>query len=222
LQAGTTYPADFLRGSREFGTVTTGKRADLILVEGNPLQDVGRAAHPSGVMVRGKWLPASQLARMLEDVPGEYAKELEAAKKEFQHDPVKTLQSVKTNDPFDDLSNKVVQDVVIEKGIVKFKELYSQMKTRQPDSALVGEDYINNLGYSLVAQHRMKEAIDVLKLNVEAYPKSANTYDSLAEVYMNNGDKALAIQYYRKALEVDPQYPNAAAAADILKKLEGK
>ncbi|HEV7859152.1 MAG TPA: tetratricopeptide repeat protein [Pyrinomonadaceae bacterium] len=96
------------------------------------------------------------------------------------------------------------------------------MKTRQPDSALVSEDYINNLGYSLMLQHRMKEAIDILKLNTEAHPQSANTYDSLAEAYMNNGDKGLAIQYYRKALEVDPKYPNAEAAAGILKKLEEK
>jgi tetratricopeptide (TPR) repeat protein len=222
LQAGTQYPADFLRGSSEFGTVTTGKRADLILVEGNPLQDVGRAAHPSGVMVRGRWLPAAQLARMLEDVPTDYAKQLQVAKKDFQNDPVKTLQTVKMNDPFDDLSNRVVQDVVIEKGTIKFRELYGQLKTRQPDAALIQEDYINNLGYSLMTQRRMKEAIDILKLNVEAYPQSANTYDSLAEAYMNNGDKELAIQYYRKALEVDPKYPNAEAAAGILKKLEGK
>jgi tetratricopeptide (TPR) repeat protein len=222
LQAGTQYPADFLRGSSEFGTVTKGKRADLILVEGNPLQDVARAAHPSGVMVRGRWLTAAQLARMLEDVPRGYAKELEVAKNSFQNDPVKTLQSVKVNDPFDDLSNKVVQDIVIEKGIGKFKELYAQLKTRQPDADLVREDYVNGLGYSLMSMHRMKEAIEVLKLNVEAHPQSANTYDSLAEAYMNDGDKGLAIQYYRKALEVDPTYPNALAAADILKKLEAK
>jgi cytosine/adenosine deaminase-related metal-dependent hydrolase len=222
LRAGTLYPADFLRGSTEFGTVTTGKRADLILVDGNPLQDVGRAAHPAGVMVRGRWLPAAQLARMLADVPTDYARQLQIAKTNLQRDPVKAVQEMKTNDPFDDFSNKVVQDLIAEKGTASFKELYSQLKEHQPDSNLISEDYINNLGYGLMRSGKIKDSIDILKLNAEAYPQSANTYDSLAEAYMNNGDKALAIQFYRKALEVDPKYANAEGAIEALKKLEGK
>jgi cytochrome c-type biogenesis protein CcmH/NrfG len=62
----------------------------------------------------------------------------------------------------------------------------------------------------------MKEAIGVFKLNVELFPKSGNPYDSLAEAYMENGDKELAIGNYKKSLELDPKNTNAV---DMLKKL---
>ena len=81
------------------------------------------------------------------------------------------------------------------------------------------EEFVNGLGYYLVGQKKMKEAIDVFKLNVAAYPKSGNTYDSLAETYMNTGDKGRAIEFYRMALEIEPNYANAKAAAELLKKL---
>jgi Tfp pilus assembly protein PilF len=53
------------------------------------------------------------------------------------------------------------------------------------------------------------EAIEIFKLSVEAYPESYNTWDSLAEAYMDHGDKELAIQNYKKSLEVDPKNANA-------------
>jgi cytochrome c-type biogenesis protein CcmH/NrfG len=65
----------------------------------------------------------------------------------------------------------------------------------------------------------VKEAIEIFKLNVEAYPQGFNTYDSLGEAYMVNGDKELAIQNYKKSLELNPQNSNATA---MLKKLEEK
>jgi len=56
----------------------------------------------------------------------------------------------------------------------------------------------NSLGKSLrTKQEKVKEAIEVFKLNVEAYPESFNVYDSLGEAYMVNGDKDLAIQTIR-------------------------
>ncbi|MCH7675550.1 hypothetical protein IH879_11450 [candidate division KSB1 bacterium] len=53
----------------------------------------------------------------------------------------------------------------------------------------------------------MPEAIEIFKLNVAANLQSANTYDSLAEAYMVNGETALAIKYYNKALEMIPNDP---------------
>jgi hypothetical protein len=56
LRTATANPADFLGRPGEFGTVTTGARADLVLLDANPLSDVGNAVRPAGVMVRGRWL----------------------------------------------------------------------------------------------------------------------------------------------------------------------
>jgi tetratricopeptide (TPR) repeat protein len=55
----------------------------------------------------------------------------------------------------------------------------------------------------------VKEAIEIFKLNVEAYPESGNVYDSLAEAYMNDGNEELAIKFYLESLEKDPSNDNA-------------
>jgi cytosine/adenosine deaminase-related metal-dependent hydrolase len=68
VRAGTSDAAQFLQAEDDFGTVTVGKRADLILCEGSPLDDVRNAARRAGVMLRGRWLPAEGLDSMLEDV----------------------------------------------------------------------------------------------------------------------------------------------------------
>ena len=55
----------------------------------------------------------------------------------------------------------------------------------------------------------MSDAIEIFKLSVEVYPQSYNTWDSLAEAYMKHGDKELAIQNYRKSLELNSENTNA-------------
>lgn len=64
LAAATREPARFL-GTEDFGTVEPGKRADLLLLEANPLEDIGNLTRRAGVMVRGRWLPESELQGML-------------------------------------------------------------------------------------------------------------------------------------------------------------
>jgi cytochrome c-type biogenesis protein CcmH/NrfG len=56
-------------------------------------------------------------------------------------------------------------------------------------------------------------------MNVEAYPQSANTYDSLAEGYMDNGENALAIANYQKSLQLNPKNRNAEV---MLQKLHAR
>lgn len=68
LRAGTASAAEYLHASDEFGSVRPGLRADLILVDGNPLDDVRNAARRSGVMLRGRWMPATELDQALSDV----------------------------------------------------------------------------------------------------------------------------------------------------------
>ena len=68
IRAGTYDAADFLHALDDFGTVAVGRRADLILAEGNPLQDVANINRRVGVMVRGRWLPQSELQTMLEEI----------------------------------------------------------------------------------------------------------------------------------------------------------
>jgi imidazolonepropionase-like amidohydrolase len=64
LRAATVAPATFLRRERDFGTIAAGKRADLLLVRKNALEDLSTLTEPSGVMVRGRWLGPDELGRM--------------------------------------------------------------------------------------------------------------------------------------------------------------
>ena len=61
LRMGTVAPAEFFEAEHEFGRIAAGLAADLVLVAGNPLEDVGAAARPLGVMVRGRWLDRERL-----------------------------------------------------------------------------------------------------------------------------------------------------------------
>ena len=63
----------------------------------------------------------------------------------------------------------------------------------------------------------LDEAIDIFKLNVEAYPRSANVYDSLAEAYLKKGNKELAIKFYSKAVEINPNFASSIEALRQLK-----
>src|SRR5438094_8522008 len=63
---------------------------------------------------------------------------------------------------------------------------------------------------------KVKEAIEIFKLNVEVYPQASNAYDSLGEAYMVHGDKELAIVNYKKSLELDPKNINATAQLALL------
>lgn len=62
------YFAEFMKAPRDFGTVEVGMRADLILLEANPPQAVANLSQRAGVMVRGRWLPESELRKMLEHI----------------------------------------------------------------------------------------------------------------------------------------------------------
>jgi len=80
LRAGTRDAAEFVGQSKELGTVAPGMRADLLLLEADPLLDVANAARRSGVMVRGRWLPQAELERRLEEMVARWS----APKRRFQ------------------------------------------------------------------------------------------------------------------------------------------
>jgi CubicO group peptidase (beta-lactamase class C family) len=105
---------------------------------------------------------------------------------------------------------------IMEKEITSAINQYHDLKTNQANAYDFSEPELNSLGYRLLAMKKVKEAIEVFKLNVEAYPKSSNVYDSLAEAYMVNGDRELSIKNYKRSLELNPQNANAV---EMLKKL---
>jgi hypothetical protein len=66
LRAGTAEAARCLGGEADWGTLGVGKRADMLLLEANPLLDVRHAARRVGLVLAGRWLPEDELQRELE------------------------------------------------------------------------------------------------------------------------------------------------------------
>ncbi len=72
----------------------------------------------------------------------------------------------------------------------------------------IPEYQMNILGYSYLNKKKYKEAVGIFKLNVKAYPKSYNVYDSFGEALMIGGDKKDAITNYKKSIELNPHNVN--------------
>jgi pimeloyl-ACP methyl ester carboxylesterase len=96
-----------------------------------------------------------------------------------------------------------LERAIKDKGVDAAISLYHQMKRRYP-AEFFRETTLNTLGYQQLRAQHVREAITLFKLNVEMYPASFNTYDSLAEAYMVQGDREAAIKNYRKSLALNP------------------
>jgi tetratricopeptide (TPR) repeat protein len=106
----------------------------------------------------------------------------------------------------------LLADTIKSHGIDAAIEQYRVLKSRQFPDVIVNEDSLNDLGYELLAKGHKDGAVEVFALNVQAYPKSPNVYDSLAEAYADAGNEALSLENYRKAYALDPSLPNASKA----------
>ena len=104
----------------------------------------------------------------------------------------------------------ILLQVIAEEGVDSAVGRYRELKSAHGDEYDLGEFELNFLGYGLVERGMIDEAIRIFKLNVEAYPESFNTYDSLGEAYMLKGDRDLAVANLRKSLELNPENTHAA------------
>jgi Amidohydrolase family len=74
LAAATRNPAEFLRVLDAVGTIERGKRADLVLLTANPLDDISNTEKRAGVMVRGRWLPQAECQKLLDEIAVRFEK----------------------------------------------------------------------------------------------------------------------------------------------------
>jgi imidazolonepropionase-like amidohydrolase len=67
LQSATSRPAEFLHATKDFGTVEAGKFADLLLLDANPLENIGNTCKIRAVILHGKLLDRAALDQLLAD-----------------------------------------------------------------------------------------------------------------------------------------------------------
>jgi hypothetical protein len=95
-------------------------------------------------------------------------------------------------------------EVITVHGVAKAVELNQKFNLMNPVSPIIEQAVLNNLGYQYLNQHQITEALQLFEMCTQAYPGSANAWDSYAEAQMHAGNNDLAIKYYRKALEILP------------------
>lgn len=183
LATATLRPAQLFGVEGEIGTVTEGKRADLLLVDADPLTSVGNLTEIAGVFRAGRWLPAAELEARLAALEAGYA-------------PLRRQV-------------REIEDRLARGGAAAAVAALEAIEAPEPELAGYVETAVNAEGYRLLGAGEVEAALEAFRLNVETFPGSANTYDSLAEAYLEAGERARAVALYRRALEVDPAYDHA-------------
>jgi Predicted membrane protein (DUF2306) len=104
---------------------------------------------------------------------------------------------------------KTMSATIASGGVEQAIREYQELKVPQRAGYNFDEGELDSLGYELLHAKRVKDAVRIFQLNVQAYPQSSNVYDSLGEAYMHAGDKSPAIVNYKKSLELNPKNHNA-------------
>ena len=85
-------------------------------------------------------------------------------------------------------------------GVNKAKQIFAEARKRDPKAQPFSEFIANFLGYERMQAGDTKGAVELMKLNAEAYPDAPNVYDSLGDAYLADGQKELARENAKKAL----------------------
>ena len=89
-------------------------------------------------------------------------------------------------------------------GAAKAAASFHEARKRDPNAVVFPESPMNLLGYDKLQAGDTQDAIELFKLNTEAYPKSANAQDSLSDGYEAAGQNDLALAAEQKCLELLP------------------
>jgi tetratricopeptide (TPR) repeat protein len=102
------------------------------------------------------------------------------------------------------------------RGFDHASEIYAAMQKDNPDFKL-DKTTLTAWGDDLISENALPEAVSLLKFEVQIYPDTSSGHASLAEAYIKSGQKQLAIDNYKKALEINPENNDAK---EKLKELE--
>jgi predicted negative regulator of RcsB-dependent stress response len=116
--------------------------------------------------------------------------------------------------------NKTFNTLRIKAALMKEKGSTAEADALMKEAMTVAtEADLNVYGYQLLGQGDNDKAIQILTLNTERFPKSANTWDSLGEAYAIKGDNKNAIKNFKKALSMNPPANVKANSEKYLKQL---
>lgn len=187
LRCATLVPARFLGLADGSGTIRAGARADLVLLEGDPLADIAATRRSAGVVLRGRWLARETLDATLAGI---------ARRNEGLGARMQAIEAALDAE--------------------SWNEAAALRATGERDARLDDwfESRLNDEGYGLLRRKRTAEAVSVLRLNCTAFPGSANAWDSLGEACLAAGALEEALEHYSRALELAPDSATAQRQID--------
>jgi tetratricopeptide (TPR) repeat protein len=195
LSIGSRTAGEFVRRyideDARFGQILPGYRADLVLLNANPLEDIRNARAISGVAVNGRYFDYSELEQRRTDLRHRY-------------------------DALSALNEQV--DAALNAGDA-YIQIRNLVNAQRVDSDARGtiESRINTAGYAAGFAGDLDRAKYLLEMNTQLFPGSANAWDSFAEITLYLGDRERAIELYEKALEIDPGFRNAAEQIEAIR-----
>ena len=181
LRAATLTPASTLGLAGKAGEVAVGMPADLVLLDADPLADIGATRHVAGVFLHGRWLAPEVLKQGLDEL-------------------------AQRNRSLEQRMQPLAQ--LLDAG--SFAEALALRKPAEPDARLDAwlENRVNEAGYARLRAKELDEAVSVLRLNAAAFPRSWNAWDSLGEACFELGALDEALQAYEHLLELAPDNAN--------------
>jgi tetratricopeptide (TPR) repeat protein len=172
-----TFVGQHVPDAGPFGTIAVGQRADLVLLDANPLDDIGNATRVRGVLVGGHWLPRAHIDALRDSV----ARTHEAA-----YPLVMRFDSL--------LSAGNVQAAV-----ARMRE----MQRRFPTLLAVSESALRGYGRRLM-EGDPRGALTIRGLATELYPRSFSAWGELARGELATGDTVAARTHLQRALALSP------------------
>jgi tetratricopeptide (TPR) repeat protein len=212
IVAGTRLSAEFLGLSDSLGTIAPGKIADLVLLDADPLADIVNTARIAAVVQQGRLLDGAAIDRLRD---------------EALHDPAIDENDWLPPPPSPELVElqailQSIDEADLPEALAETLASFDAYEgaARMPGGAAAVdariESAVNRAGYRQMRADAIEAAVEIFALNTRRFPDSANVWDSLAEAYMERGDRERAIQHYRRSLELDPNNDNARERLEAL------
>lgn len=109
--------------------------------------------------------------------------------------------------------------LVLEEGLEAGTKIMEAVHHRDGKHRIFAAPAVNDLGYKLLNRGETERAVSIFKLNVMAFPKDANAFDSLGEAYVKAGNRDAAVEALSKSLSLNPEDRVRENSEKLLKKL---
>lgn len=106
----------------------------------------------------------------------------------------------------------ILWDIVTQKDVERAKEQYLDLRRTEKDKHDFTDETLVTLGYNLFEAGKLVEAKAIFDFTILTFPKSAYSYDGLADIAESQGDKKLAVAHFEKSLTLDPENEYAVKA----------